>query len=113
MFTGRTNVLAIVAQYKKALSGVRRVFGIYFPAKAAPPWRHGMTRKTRTEIPAETAAQVLFASDRTCCVCRKPEKPVQIHHLDENPANNDADNLAVLCFDCHHETHIRGGFCRK
>lgn len=74
---------------------------------------NGMTRKTRTEIPADTAAQVLFASDRTCCVCRKPEKPVQIHHVDENPANNDDDNLAVLCFDCHHETQIRGGFDRK
>ena len=56
---------------------------------------------------------MLFESDRTCCVCRIRFKPVQIHHLDDNPANNSIANLAVLCFDCHRETMIRGGFDRK
>ncbi|WP_227985633.1 HNH endonuclease signature motif containing protein, partial [Nocardia spumae] len=51
-------------------------------------------------------------SDRTCCVCRN-KKPVQIHHIDDNPSNNDFGNLAVLCFDCHRETQIQGGFDRK
>lgn len=72
-----------------------------------------MTQKSRIEIPSDMAAQVLFESDRTCCVCRKLGRPVQIHHIDENPANNAADNLAVLCFECHRETQIRGGFDRK
>jgi hypothetical protein len=67
----------------------------------------------RVEIPAEVAALVLFQSDRTCCVCRERGKPVQLHHIDENSANSIADNLAVLCFDCHHLTQIRGGFDRK
>ena len=72
-----------------------------------------MTRKNRITIPKETTARVLFESDRTCCVCRIRSKPVQIHHLDDDPTNNSITNLAVLCFDCHRETMIRGGFDRK
>jgi hypothetical protein len=70
-------------------------------------------RKNRSEIPPETAAQVMFQSDRTCCVCREANKPVQIHHVDEDPNNHALENLAVLCLDCHHRTQVRGGFDRK
>jgi hypothetical protein len=73
---------------------------------------HGMAKKNRIEIPAEIAADILFRSNRTCCVCRE-KKPVQIHHVDENPANYSEGNLAILCFDCHRDTQIRGGFDRK
>ena len=72
-----------------------------------------MAKKERAEIPKGIAARVLFLSNRTCCVCRREGKPVQIHHIDENPANNTISNLSVLCFDCHRETQIRGGFDRK
>ena len=72
-----------------------------------------MAKNQRVEIPEEVAARVLFLSDRTCCVCREARKPVQIHHIDEDPSNSIEANLAVLCFDCHHETQIRGGFDRK
>jgi hypothetical protein len=70
-------------------------------------------RKNRIEISHETAAFILFKSDRTCCVCRHRGKPIQIHHIDENPANNDPENLAVVCFDCHNATQVKGGFGRK
>ncbi len=70
-------------------------------------------KKKRIEIPKEIEAQVQFVSDRTCCVCRVKGKPFQIHHIDENPANNDFKNLAVLCLECHNETQIRGGFGRR
>ena len=72
-----------------------------------------MAKKERIEIPKEVAAKVLFMANRTCCVCRQEGKPVQIHHVDDNPANNVTGNLAVLCFDCHRETQIQGGFDRK
>jgi hypothetical protein len=73
-----------------------------------------MTKKKRkTEIPPEIAARVLFLSDRTCCVCRIQGKPIQIHHINEDHSNNVLKNLAVLCFDCHRNTQIRGGFDRK
>ena len=72
-----------------------------------------MAKKLRVSIPDDIAADILFLSDRTCCVCNTRGKQVQIHHLDENPANNDIDNLSVLCFDCHDQTMIKGGFGRK
>ncbi len=69
--------------------------------------------KDRTNIPSDIAARVLFRSDRICCVCRERGRPVQLHHVDENPTNHAEENLAVLCFDCHRDTQIRGGFDRK
>ena len=67
----------------------------------------------RIEIPQDIAAELLFLADRTCCICRQRLRPVQIHHIDDDPTNSAIGNLAVLCFDCHRETQIRGGFDRK
>lgn len=72
-----------------------------------------MAKKKRIPIPAAVQAKVQFDADRTCCICRKPGKPFQIHHIDEDPSNNDEKNLAVLCRDCHDETMIRGTFNRR
>ena len=69
--------------------------------------------KTRTSIPGDLAADVMFSSDRTCCVCRERGKLIQIHHIDENPSNNVFENLSVLCLECHDGTQIKGGFGRK
>ncbi|WP_417367335.1 HNH endonuclease signature motif containing protein [Flavobacterium beibuense] len=69
--------------------------------------------KERTAVPQNISAELLYMSNRTCCVCNMPGKAVQIHHIDENPANNDIQNLSVLCFDCHNDTMIKGGFGRK
>lgn len=69
--------------------------------------------KPRTNIPVQTAAEVLFAADNTCCVCGERGRAVQIHHLDENPTNHAVENLAVLCLECHNETQSSGGFGRK
>ncbi|MEI9954914.1 MAG: HNH endonuclease signature motif containing protein [Ferruginibacter sp.] len=72
-----------------------------------------MAKKSRVAIPDDIAAEILFISDRTCCVCNVRGKNVQLHHIDENPANNVLENLCSLCFDCHNETQIKGGFGRK
>lgn len=69
--------------------------------------------KTRIDIPRDTAASIQFRSDRTCCVCRERGLPTQIHHIDENPSNNDENNLSLLCLHCHDLTQIKGGFGRK
>jgi hypothetical protein len=69
--------------------------------------------KARTPIPTSIAAAVLFAADRTCCVCRELAKPIQIHHIDDDPTNHDPVNLAVLCVGCHEVTQIKGGFSRR
>lgn len=69
--------------------------------------------KQRIDIPAEIAADVLFASDSTCCVCRERGKALQLHHIDEDPSNSVAENIAALCLQCHNDTQLRGGFGRK
>lgn len=68
--------------------------------------------KERVPIPKKLAAEVMFASDRTCCVCRLEKNKVQIHHIDENPSNNVFDNLAVICLHCHSDSHTTGAFVR-
>ncbi len=70
-------------------------------------------RKIRIPIPDNVAAEVLFKSDRTCCVCHKKGKQVQVHHINDNPADNEPSNLAVLCLECHAQTQISGGFGRR
>jgi hypothetical protein len=68
---------------------------------------------TRMPIPDDVAANVLYLHDHTCCVCQERGRHVQIHHVDEDPSNNDIANLAVLCTECHNDTMIRGGFGKK
>ena len=72
-----------------------------------------MAKKDRISVPEDVVTVLMFESDRTCCVCHERGRPIQIHHIDENPSNNDPFNLAILCFICHDETQITGGFSRK
>jgi hypothetical protein len=69
--------------------------------------------KERVPIPDDIAAAVMFASDRTCCVCRLEKHKVQIHHIDEDPSNNTIENLAVICPNCHTDAHTTGPFVRN
>ncbi len=69
--------------------------------------------KMRIPIPDELAAEVMFASDRTCCVCCDPNRKTEIHHIDRNPSNNDRSNLAVLCKDHHSDAHTLHAFARN
>ncbi len=69
--------------------------------------------KTRFPIPDELAAEVMFASDRTCCVCRDPNRKTEIHHIDGDPSNNDRSNLAVVCKDHQSEAHTKHAFSRN
>ena len=55
----------------------------------------------RRSIPPDLAADVLYRSRHTCCICRQAGKDVQIHHIDGDRDNNVLENLAVLSLDCH------------
>jgi hypothetical protein len=55
----------------------------------------------------------MFQNRHRCCICHEPRKHVQIHHIDENPANNNWGNLAVLCVDCHSLVTGDQGFGKK
>ena len=69
-------------------------------------------KKDRIPIPDDIATAVLVAADRKCCVCREPRLDLQIHHIDDDPSNNDQSNLAVLCLQHHNDTQKKGGFGR-
>ena len=61
---------------------------------------------TRKSIPKTLEAEVLAKSRRRCCICfaidkDNAEKQGQIVHLDKDPANALADNLAFLCLPHH------------
>jgi hypothetical protein len=60
-----------------------------------------LMRKIRLAIPANSADEVLYRNDHTCCICNEARKHVQIHHIDGDPSNGSIANLAVVCLDCH------------
>jgi hypothetical protein len=67
--------------------------------------------KRRKQIPNRVAEEVIFKADLLCCVCEN--RGHHIHHIDEDPSNNDIDNLILLCFEHHEEVTVRGGMTRK
>ena len=69
--------------------------------------------KDRITIPEDVATEVMYSSHRTCCVCNEAGRAAQIHHINHDPADNRAENLAVVCLLCHNDTELRGGFGRK
>lgn len=64
-----------------------------------------MKKKIRKPFPKSLENILLYKSARTCCVCRNPGAPVEIHHIDQDPSNNVEINLVVICRNCHDEAH--------
>jgi hypothetical protein len=65
----------------------------------------------RKKIDEETEAEVMFKSNRECCVCDK--RGDHIHHIDGDHSHSSFDNLALLCFDCHDQATIKGSLKKK
>src|SRR6185437_9974275 len=76
-----------------------------------PVTRYAILMSDRPPIPTKLADQVMFACDRTCCVC-KLKKRMQIHHLDQDPTNNTFENLVALCLECHDQSHMGSSLTR-
>lgn len=55
--------------------------------------------KTRLQIPKAIRDTVLKEFNHRCAICGT-DRP-QVHHIDENPSNNDPLNLIPLCPNCH------------
>ena len=68
-----------------------------------------MAKKKRVKIPDEVASELLYMNDHTCCLCKDPGKPVQIHHINEDPSDNSLENLAAVCVECQNKIHRKGG----
>ncbi len=61
-------------------------------------------KKTRVRIPKENKVRAELQKEigSVCPFCDNSEVGhFQIHHIDENPANNDTGNLILLCSICH------------
>lgn len=70
-------------------------------------------KKHRPKISVDTQERLLHDSDHRCSKCYGPDHDVQVHHIDGNPANNDDENLIVLCLNCHSEIERKGGLGKK
>jgi hypothetical protein len=57
--------------------------------------------KKRKRVPGDLNDRLMAANRHTCCICRQPRHPVEKHHIDEDPSNNEWNNLAVVCRNCH------------
>jgi hypothetical protein len=59
--------------------------------------------KIRPDIPAAVHKKVLEEFSHRCAICGA-DKP-QVHHIDEDPVNNEPTNLIPLCPNCHLTDH--------
>lgn len=60
------------------------------------------TKKKRTTIPNKLRALLQQEIKSSCPFCASHEVAhFEIHHIDENPSNNDKANLLMLCPICH------------
>jgi hypothetical protein len=48
---------------------------------------------------------VIFNFGGACCICKEVSSNNQVHHIDNNSANNDAFNFALLCVTHHRLVH--------
>ena len=55
--------------------------------------------KARKNIPKGVKEQVLKEFNYRCSICGA-DRP-QLHHIDEDPSNNDPQNIIPLCPNCH------------
>lgn len=69
-----------------------------------PIKKTSLVKKTRLKIPQENKvrAELQKEINSTCPFCTGEEVGhFEIHHIDEDPSNNDRNNLLLLCPTCH------------
>lgn len=64
-----------------------------------------MTTSKRLPIPKPIQRSLLTKNLGVCCVCKERGTGTNFHHIDGNPANNNEDNIAVLCVQEHDQHH--------
>ncbi|MCA9735139.1 HNH endonuclease [candidate division KSB1 bacterium] len=68
---------------------------------------------SRKKVSDEIQAEVIFKSNRECVVCDTHKRGDHIHHIDGDNSNNEFENLAFLCFDCHSEATMQRSLKKK
>lgn len=62
----------------------------------------------------KTSDLIYIETDDSCAICGiKGVDTLSEHHIDSDRSNNEYDNLAVLCHNCHHKIHNNKGLSRK
>lgn len=64
-----------------------------------------MTKPKRIKIPTSTQESIFSKNLNVCCVCKERGVGTNLHHIDGNPANNNEDNIALLCVQEHDHHH--------
>ena len=59
----------------------------------------------RVPLKESVKLEIISRCNNRCCICQAPF--VQIHHIDGDPSNNDLDNLAPLCPNCHDQAGLK------
>lgn len=64
----------------------------------------------REKIKAREVARDTYWSEydqdsHPCQDCADSEKPLEVHHIDQDPFNNKLSNLVGLCHACHMRRH--------
>jgi hypothetical protein len=70
------------------------------------PSKPKVKKDIRKRVPLALRTAVAKEFNNECATCGE-HAGTQIHHIDENPGNNDALNLIPLCPTCH-DIHIHG-----
>ncbi len=61
-----------------------------------------MTKRKRIRMSKTLEKRVYQEAGSKCVFCPEAEvASLQIHHIDEDRANNDFDNLILVCANCH------------
>jgi len=67
-----------------------------------PAEQTGVRARRRKAIPSLASKRLFQEADSRCPFCGVADVAVlEIHHLDEDPANNETENLIVVCGNCH------------
>lgn len=69
--------------------------------------------KKRSPIPKSQKRRLLEKNGYSCCVCKSNNIGLHLHHIDENPSNNDDENIAVLCVREHDRHHRPSNYNEK
>lgn len=64
-----------------------------------------LSPKPRIPISKELKEYLISERGIICEICEYNIME-HIHHIDEDPTNNDLDNLQLLCIDCHRKQHV-------
>lgn len=62
-------------------------------------------KKSRFALEESLKIEIIAKCNNRCCTCQTPF--IVIHHIDEDPSNNNPDNLASLCPNCHSQAHSK------